>query len=296
MKLLTFFDCNSNDGKSRIGALLGEDSVLDLTRAAGLPADMLSFVGGGDGAWDAAREAISRAESGGGDEFILPLSGVRIAAPLGNPGKVICVGLNYHDHCREAGHDVPVNPILFAKFPSSIIGPGEGIEWPEGCTDRVDYEAELAFVMKKRCRSVTAEEAYDCIAGYTILNDVSPRDVQFADGQWVRAKSFDTFCPVGPYIVTPDEVGDPQRLSIRCWLNDQLVQDSNTSEMIFGVAEIVAFISKTSTLLPGDIIATGTPGGVGFGRKPPLFMKGGDVVAVAVEKLGRLENPVLGAV
>jgi 2-keto-4-pentenoate hydratase/2-oxohepta-3-ene-1,7-dioic acid hydratase in catechol pathway len=211
---------------------------------------------------------------------------------VANPSKIVCVGLNYHDHCLEQGLDVPERPVLFAKFPSAIIGHEDEITWPEGSSDKVDYEAELAVVIGRRGRHIPVDDAYDYIAGYACLNDVSARDVQFADGQWIRGKSFDTFCPMGPYLVTKDEFPDPHDLRIRCWVNGELRQDSNTRELVFNVPQLVAYISRTATLMPGDIISTGTPGGVGVFLDPPVFLKPGDVVEVEIEKLGRLRNRV----
>jgi 2-keto-4-pentenoate hydratase/2-oxohepta-3-ene-1,7-dioic acid hydratase in catechol pathway len=164
--------------------------------------------------------------------------------------------------------------------------------WPPHITQQVDYEAELAIVIGRKGRNIPLDETANYIAGYTIVNDVSARDVQFADGQWVRGKSFDTFCPMGPYLVTADEVADPQQLKIRCWVNGELRQDSNTAEMIFKIRELITFISQTCTLMPGDIISTGTPHGVGVFRDPPVFLQPGDVVEIEIEKLGRLRNNV----
>jgi 2-keto-4-pentenoate hydratase/2-oxohepta-3-ene-1,7-dioic acid hydratase in catechol pathway len=310
LKLLTFLLGSS----VRLGVVLENAFVADLGLAyqtfleshegesseplSDFPADVSSLIQSDAQVWQAALDTEARLKSTDQDastsSFIHPASQIRVIAPLSRPSKIVCVGLNYRDHCREHGFDIPQSPILFAKFPSAIIGPGDGIEWPEGVSSQVDYEAELAVVIGKQGRHIAADQALDYVAGYTILNDISARDVQFADGQWIRGKSFDTFCPVGPYLVTPDEVEDPQQLAIRCWVNDQLVQDSTTSEMIFSVAELLAFISRTSTLLPGDIIATGTPSGVGSARTPPVLLKRGDVVKVAIENLGCLENPVVG--
>jgi 2-keto-4-pentenoate hydratase/2-oxohepta-3-ene-1,7-dioic acid hydratase in catechol pathway len=181
---------------------------------------------------------------------------------------------------------------MFVKFPTAVIGPGEAITWPEGASSKVDYEAELAVVIGRRARNVAAAQAYDVIAGYTIANDVSARDVQFSDGQWVRGKSFDTFCPLGPYLLTADEVENPHGLRIRCILNGRVLQDSSTDQLIFDIPTLVEFISRTSTLLPGDVICTGTPDGVGVFRDPPVFLKPGDLVEVEIEKLGKLSNPV----
>lgn len=215
---------------------------------------------------------------------------VQLGVPF-KPGSIICVGLNYKDHAKEGGVDVPERPVLFAKLSSCVVGPNEPIVLPMDTTE-VDYEAELAVVIGRRCHRVAADEALDYVAGYTCMNDVSARDFQRGDGQWVRAKSQDTFGPIGPYLVTRDDVQDPQSLSIRCLVNGQLVQNSNTREMVFGVKDLITFISRGITLMPGDVISTGTPPGVGFARKPPLFLKDGDEVTVEVERVGRLSNPV----
>lgn len=205
--------------------------------------------------------------------------------------KIVCVGLNYRDHAREVEAELPERPLLFAKWPSACIDSGEAIVIPAGVT-MVDYEAELAAVVGARVKRVSVENALEAIAGYTCLNDVSAREVQFSDGQWTRAKSFDTFCPIGPRIVPRDEVGDPQALRIRCRLNGEAVQDASTADMIFSVAEIVSFVSEAITLEPGDVIATGTPPGVAFGRSEPRYLEDGDEVEVEIEGIGVLMNPV----
>lgn len=213
--------------------------------------------------------------------------------PLGleRPGKIVCVGLNYVDHAREVELEIPEHPLLFAKWPNALVGDGAPIVIPRG-VEQVDYEAELAAVVGARIRNVSVEDALESISGYTCLNDVSSRVVQFSDGQWTRGKSFDTFCPVGPRIVPAAEVGDPQKLGIRCRINGMTVQDASTADMIFGVAEIVSFISQAITLEPGDLIATGTPPGVALGRENPRYLQHGDEVEVEIEKIGVLRNPV----
>jgi acylpyruvate hydrolase len=259
------------------------------------PADMEALLQRGEETWRRAASVVAWAEAlsgAAGDGLWQSLDGIRLAAPLAKPSKIVCVGLNYYDHCREQGLDVPERPILFAKFPSTLIGSGDEITWPGDLSQQVDYEAELAIIIGRKGRNIPVDEAYQYLAGYANLNDVSARDVQFADGQWVRGKSFDTFCPLGPYLVTTDEVPDPHELSIRCWVNGELRQDSNTRELVFNVPHLVAYISRTCTLIPGDIISTGTPGGVGVFHDPPVFLKPGDVVEVEVDKLGRLRNRV----
>jgi 2-keto-4-pentenoate hydratase/2-oxohepta-3-ene-1,7-dioic acid hydratase in catechol pathway len=212
--------------------------------------------------------------------------------PIERPGKIICVGLNYRDHAEEQGTDLPEAPLLFAKWQNALIGPGEPIVIPPIVT-KCDFEAELGVVIGDRARDVSLENALEAVAGYICVNDVSARDLQFADGQWTRGKSPDTFCPVGPRLVPRNEVSDPQALAIRAILNGETVQDSNTSNMVFGVAEVIAYITRTITLEPGDLIATGTPAGVGAFRKPPLYMQPGDEITIEIEGLGSLTNPVV---
>jgi 2-keto-4-pentenoate hydratase/2-oxohepta-3-ene-1,7-dioic acid hydratase in catechol pathway len=213
-----------------------------------------------------------------------------VAVPF-QVGKIVCVGMNYRDHAEEAGLEVPERPVLFAKWPNALIGPGDPIVVP-GFTSQVDYEAELGVVIGRRARDLDAADALDAVAGYVCVNDVSARELQFQDGQWTRGKSLDTFCPVGPRLVPAAEVADPQALGIRCRVNGELLQDSNTAHMVFSVAELVAFASRGITLEPGDLIATGTPAGVGFTRNPPVFLRPGDDVTVEIDGVGVLRNPV----
>jgi 2-keto-4-pentenoate hydratase/2-oxohepta-3-ene-1,7-dioic acid hydratase in catechol pathway len=214
--------------------------------------------------------------------------------PIERPQKIICVGLNYRDHAEEQGVATPEKPILFAKWPNTLIGPDEPIVLPTA-SQQVDYEAELGVVIGSRVRDVSVENALEAVGGYVCVNDVSARDLQFADGQWTRGKSPDTFCPVGPQVVPAAEIPDPQTLAIRAILNGQVMQDSSTGNMIFGVAEIVSFISQVITLEPGDLIATGTPAGVGVFRKPQVFLKPGDEITIEIERIGALTNPVRAA-
>jgi 2-keto-4-pentenoate hydratase/2-oxohepta-3-ene-1,7-dioic acid hydratase in catechol pathway len=209
-------------------------------------------------------------------------------------GKIVCAGMNYRDHAEETGIPVPERPVLFAKWTSAAIGPGEPIVLP-GFTTEIDYEAELGVVIGRRARDVAVDDALGFVGGYTCVNDVSARDLQFADGQWTRAKSLDTFCPVGPALVPASDIADPQALAIRCLVNGEALQDSSTAHMVFSVAELVSYASRGITLEPGDLIATGTPAGVGFTRKPPVFLQAGDEVTVEIEGVGALTNPVKGA-
>ncbi len=213
-----------------------------------------------------------------------------LLAPVPRPGKVVAIGRNYKAHAEEEGVQPPDAPLIFAKWPSAVVGSGAGIRWDPALTSQVDYEAELAVVIGRRARHVAETDALAYVAGYTCLNDVSARDIQFGDGQWVRGKSLDTFCPMGPALVTTDEIPDPQALSICCTVGDELVQEANTSQMYFSVAEIVSYCSRAFTLEPGDVLATGTPSGVGVFRDPPRFLADGDTVTVEIERIGRLEN------
>jgi len=254
--------------------------VIDGDELVDTGSDLLAAAGGGG------------TDAGGGARH--PLSSVRLLAPVPAPGKIICVGLNYRDHAIESGMAIPKSPITFAKFANTVVGPGDAIRLPAASV-QVDYEAELAVVIGRRAKGVSVADALDHVLGYTCSNDVSARDLQFADGQWLRGKSQDTFCPLGPWLVTADEFGDPQRKAIACHVNGTTLQDSTTAEMIFGVAEIIAFLSTGITLDPGDVILTGTPVGVGFARTPPIFLQPGDEVVVEIEGIGRLSNPVVAA-
>ena len=219
-----------------------------------------------------------------------PLTEAKLLAPIARPGKVVAIGRNYREHVNEEGVEAPTAPLIFAKWPSSIVGPGAEIRWDPGLTGQVDYEAELAVVIGRTARRVPEAEALGYVLGYTCLNDVSARDLQFGDGQWVRGKSLDTFCPMGPVLVTADEIPDPQDLDIECRIGDRVVQQANTSLMYFGVAALVSYCSQAFTLDPGDVIATGTPGGVGIFRTPPVLLADGDEVSVDIERIGRLSN------
>jgi 2-keto-4-pentenoate hydratase/2-oxohepta-3-ene-1,7-dioic acid hydratase in catechol pathway len=214
--------------------------------------------------------------------------------PIERPGKIICVGLNYRDHAEEQGVPLPEAPLLFAKWQNTLIGPGEPIVIPPAVT-KCDYEAELGVVIGSRVKDVSAENALEAVVGYICVNDVSARNLQFADGQWTRGKSPDTFCPVGPALVPRDQIADPQDLAIRAVLNGEVRQESTTANMVFGVADLIAYITRVITLEPGDLIATGTPAGVGAFRKPPAFMQPGDEITIEIEGLGSLTNPVAAA-
>jgi 2-keto-4-pentenoate hydratase/2-oxohepta-3-ene-1,7-dioic acid hydratase in catechol pathway len=219
-----------------------------------------------------------------------PLDALSLLSPVPRPPKVVAIGLNYHAHAAESGVEPPSEPLIFAKFPSSVIGHRASIRWDPALTSQVDYEVELAVVIGRTARRVKRSEALTYVLGYTCGNDVSARELQFGDKQWVRGKSLDTFCPLGPVLVTADEIPDPQALGLRCLVNGEVLQDSTTADMIFGVAELIAYTSAAFTLEPGDVIVTGTPQGVGFSRDPQRFLRDGDQVAVEIEGIGVLEN------
>jgi 2-keto-4-pentenoate hydratase/2-oxohepta-3-ene-1,7-dioic acid hydratase in catechol pathway len=285
------------DGE-RLGVLAADGSVVDVV-------DLL-----GDGRWTIARllgavdetldtlrralqerpEAPRDAPAAGAIQPGHDPSGLRLLPPVPRPSKIIAVGRNYLEHAAEEGQGAPADPIVFTKFPNALVGDGADIVWRAADTSQVDHEAELAVVVGRLARDVPVERALEHVLGYTCCNDVSARDLQFGDGQWVRGKSLDTFCPLGPWIVTTDEIPDPGVLRIRCLVNDEVVQDASTAAMIHGVAELVTFCSRFMTLEPGDVIATGTPAGVGVFRQPPRFLGDGDEVVVEIEGIGRLRN------
>ena len=223
--------------------------------------------------------------------WLVPSEAAYWFAPVPRPGKIVCIGMNYRDHAGEIGLVVPTAPAIFSKFSSCVVAPGEPVVIPPA-SEQVDYEAELAVVIGRRATRVSADRAYDYVLGYTAFNDVTARDFQFGDVQWQRGKSCDTFAPMGQTIVTKDEIPDPHTLRITLRLNGTVMQDSNTSQLIFRVPELIEFITRSTTLEPGDVIATGTPAGVGYGRKPPVFLKAGDVMQVAIERIGDLGNPI----
>ncbi len=286
MKLVTYQPAGASP---QIGVVVNE-MVINLAQASGgqLPNDMRSFLEMGEPALALAREIAAN----GASTHAVPLGSVKVLAPIRNPSKVVAIGMNYMDHVREQGLKPPAIASMFTKYPSSIVGPGDEIRWDPALTSKVDYEAELALVIGKRASKVAEADAYDYIAGYTICHDVSARDLQLERGdQWIMGKSLDTFCPLGPYLVTKDEISDPHTLGIRCLVNGEALQDSNTRELIYKIPYLIAYLSRGITLLPGDVITTGTPDGVGAFRKPPIYLKHGDVVTVEVEGLGQLTNP-----
>jgi 2-keto-4-pentenoate hydratase/2-oxohepta-3-ene-1,7-dioic acid hydratase in catechol pathway len=258
------------------------DVRLGLIQAGGITpldfaGDMISFIGGDR----ALGTQTSRT---------LPLDRVRLAPPLTRPAKIIGIGLNYRDHAEEQNAPIPDEPRIFTKFATTLIGHNDIISWERSVTDQVDFEAELAVVIGKTIKNCPESEALEAVFGYTCANDVSARDIQLTNAQLVRGKSLDSFCPLGPWIVTADEIPDPGSLKIRCRLNGKIMQDGNTRLLIFSVPNLISFLSRSFTLLPGDIILTGTPKGVGVFRNPPVFMKDGDEVAVEIEGIGSLVN------
>jgi len=288
MRLVTFVQ----DGAPCLGAVRttnGRQTIVDLHRAEPrLPADMIGFLTGGADALALARETITRAPLA--DD--VALTSVTLKAPVMRPSKIICIGLNYRDHAAEANQEVPEYPTIFAKYPSCLIGSGEAIVLPR-ISDQVDYEGELAVVIGRRAREVSEADALRYVGGYAPFNDVSARDFQHRTSQWTIGKTFDTHGPIGPALVTADETPDPQTLNITVSIGGEVLQSSNTRHMIFSVAHLIAYLSAVMTLEPGDIIATGTPSGVGGARKPPRFLKAGETVKVEIEGLGTLENPVV---
>ena len=306
MRLVTFEDTTK---RQRLG-VIADRLTIDLNAAylavledhggeAGsqeLPADMLSFLGGGERTMNAAHEVLSlirRIGSAAARERGLarPSEEVRLMAPVPRPTKLVLVGFNYSDHAKEAGIAIPEVPTLFSKYPNCVIGPGAVIKIPK-VSSMIDFEAEYAFVIGRFGRNIPKERAIEYVAGYTILNDVSCRDYQMKTGQWMIGKTFDTFAPMGPYLVTRDEIADPDDLELALYLNGRRMQHSNTRNLIFKTSDLISYLSQVFTLEPGDVIATGTPAGVGFTRKPPIFMKPGDHVRIEIAGLGALENTV----
>lgn len=272
MKLISF---STADDRIRPGAVLDNGTVVDLA----------SYYG------DALR-VISAGLHGSSAGAPIPLSSVRLHAPLRNPPRVFAIGLNYRDHAKESGMAIPTTPVVFFKLPTAIIGPGENIVLPKNSAEP-DYEAEFAFIIGKGGYRIPASAWREHVYGYTIANDVSARDVQFATSQWSMSKSFPTFCPLGPAIVTADEIADPHNLKIELAIDGVVHQSSNTRELIFKIPELVEYLSSITPLLPGDIVSTGTPYGVGLGRTPKRWLKPGETVTVTIEGLGTLTNPVV---
>jgi len=313
MRLVTY----QHEGQARTGAQLDEQ-VIDLNRAyhaalqhtgdddelavadARVPTDMTGLLGGGDTSLRAAQQAVafvrSQLEVSGKtlkqQGVVYATDDISLLSPVVRPGKVICLGLNYRGHAAESGMAVPDYPVLFHKVAGSLIGHKQPIVVPR-ISSKIDYEGELAIIIGRRGKYIAEDEAYAYIAGYTIANDVSARDLQFRTSQWTTGKMLDTFCPLGPALVTRDEVPDAHTLAIKTSLNGQVLQDGNTADMIFHVPFIVSYISEIVTLEPGDVILTGTPPGIGNTRSPQVFMKPGDTIEVEIGPLGKLTNPVV---
>jgi 2-keto-4-pentenoate hydratase/2-oxohepta-3-ene-1,7-dioic acid hydratase in catechol pathway len=276
MRFITF-----EQGGHRHAGVLVKDHVASL-KNAGFP-DLLSVLQGGTKALAEVEAFVAK------DPPAIPLSSVKLCAPIPAPPKILCMGLNYRDHAKEAKLEIPNCPVIFAKYNNTVIGPGDNIVLPKN-SRKPDYEAEFAFVIGKRARHVNAEDWRGYVFGYMNSNDVSARDFQMASSQWTMGKNFDTFAPMGPYLVTADEIEDPHNLNISLTLNGETLQNSNTRELIFKIPETVEFLSSVMTLEPGDIVMTGTPAGVGFSHKPPRWLTPGDEVVVQVEGLGELRN------
>ena len=281
MKLATF----THNKQTRVGAVLG-DAVVDSQGRADIPSGMIEFLGAGAEALRAMQALIDS-----GDARIA-LTEVRLHAPVPRPGKYLGIALNYADHIAETGWEQPKYPSFFTKQSTCVIGCGDAIHRPK-VSDKLDYEGELAFVISKRCRHVPVDKAHQVIAGFTIANDVSVRDWQVRSPTMMIGKSFDTCGPLGPWLVTPDELGDPHNLSIKTWIDDELRQDANTRQMIFNCYDMVAYLSQAMTLEPGDVITTGTPAGVGVKMQPRGFMKPGQTARIEIEGIGALFNPVI---
>jgi acylpyruvate hydrolase len=286
MRLITF---TTSDQIPRLGALWANEQLLDLNRAdARLPTDMLDFLNMGQSAIELARKAVERPSS----EERLSLADIKLLAPIPRPGKIICMGHNYIDHLGIDRTAPPEFPNFFCKTANTVIGPDQPIVIP-AVTEQVDYEAELAVVIGRRTSCVSEAEAMDCVAGYVIFNDVSARDYQKRGSQWFLGKSFDTFGPLGPTLVTPDEVQDPHDLELSLTLNGQEMQHTNTGNMIFSIRYQISYLSQVMTLEPGDILATGTPAKTELAKSLPPFMKAGDVVSIQIDGIGVLTNPLV---
>ncbi len=285
MKLVTF----EYNGETRIGALAGDDHIVDLTRVEPrLPQEMLGLLAGGADAMALARAALANAP----DSAHLARAAVTLKAPIPRPGKIICIGLNYRDHAAESNLPLPDFPTVFAKYANVVVGPGEAIVLPK-VTEQIDYEAEFAFVIGRTAKHVTEADALEYVAGYLPFNDISARDYQMRTSQWTMGKTFDTFGPMGPCLTTADEIPDPHDLDIRLFVDGELLQSSNTRNLIFTVPQLIADLSAVMTLEPGDLISTGTPAGVGAARTPKRWLRAGETVRLEIEKLGVLENPVV---
>ncbi|NYE04405.1 acylpyruvate hydrolase [Bacillus niacini] len=307
MKLITF----NREGASRVGAII-DNEVIDLNLAyqvlvesegklrarqiaeAFVPADMNGFLQGGKESVELAKNAIQFAlenRENKGRKLVFSVYDVKLEAPVPNPGKMICVGHNYREHILEMGREIPKFPVLFAKFSDTVIGPEDDIPFFP-ISEQLDYEAEFAFVIGKKARNVSQEVALDYVAGYTIVNDVTYRDIQRRTIQWLQGKTVEGSAPMGPWLITSDELTDPSGLEVVLTVNGEERQHTNTANLVFSVQYLVGFLSNLVTLEPGDVILTGTPGGVGFAMNPQVFLKDGDIVKISIDKIGSLENKV----
>ncbi len=307
MRLFTFI----HSGQAKIGAelqgqLIDLPVAYDAMRAVGktrpgapapLPNDMLGLLRLGEAGLDAARDAVAfmakRPALPVGVQVAYLLDSVKVLAPIPRPGKILCSGINYRGHMEEnPGAKLPTEPFFFSKLPTAVIGPKVPIVHPPQ-TQQMDYEVEFAVVIGSKMKNTPERDVMDCVAGYTILHDVSARDVQFKDNQITLGKNFDTFCPMGPCIVTCDELRDPGNVRLRSFLNDKLMQDGTTADWVFPLPVLLSKLSQVMSLEPGDVVSTGTPAGVGVFRKPQIFLKAGDVVRLEIDGVGVLENPVV---
>ena len=289
MRFVTFSENGTRP--YRVGVLVakdGSDFIIDLAHTGLSQPSIRSLLEATEGNLSAVKDIIHKATP----HAYLEIAKVKLAPVVPDPDKIICIGLNYKDHAEETKLALPETPTVFAKYPNTLIGSGQAIVLPKNST-RVDYEAEFAFIVGKRARHISVEQALGYVAGYTVFNDVSARDYQLRVTQWTLGKSFDTFAPVGPSLVTRDESADPHNLGIRLWIGDEMLQNSNTNNLIFGVSELLSHLSSVMTLEPGDIVATGTPAGVGFTRNPPRYLQDGERVRIEIDGLGVLENPVI---
>lgn len=288
MKLVMFHQ----DGALRLGALREENAksyVTDLNKQdPSLPSDIIAFLEGGDATLAQAKKVLAATPAASG----IALESVKLAAPIPRPGKILCIGLNYRDHAAESGMALPEFPTVFTKYNNTVIGTGEPIVIPS-ITTKPDWEVELGVVIGKRAKNVSESDALNYVAGYVPYHDVSARDYQTRTSQWTMGKTFDTFGPMGPALTTADEIADPHNLNVQLSIDGKIMQKSNTSNLYFTINQLIADITAVMTLEPGDLIATGTPGGVGQSRNPPRFLQDGEVVRIEIEKLGVLENPVV---
>jgi 2-keto-4-pentenoate hydratase/2-oxohepta-3-ene-1,7-dioic acid hydratase in catechol pathway len=282
MRLVTY----ELEGQLHPGAMAGDSTVVDLGSIG--VSSIADLIAGGAATLEKAAKFLNNPTAAAKK----PLSSARLTAPIPRPGKLICVGLNYRDHAEETGSEIPEVPTIFNKFATAVIGPGDKIVLPK-VSKAPDYEAEFAFVIGRGGRNIAPEKWRDHVFGYTIVNDVSARDYQRATTQWLMGKTFDTFAPIGPWIVTADEIEDPHALDISMTINGEVLQHSNTKNLIFKIPDLITFLSSVFTLEPGDIVSTGTPAGVGMARTPPRFLRDGDTTVVKIQGIGELKNPVV---